>query len=146
VYDRLAPAPWREKNSRHKRHMPYGSKTKRALPCWIYGEIHHARNDFLHGNRIDRTRLIVKRSRRNLFNYAAPLYRMALTGFLPIPRPASTDPTTFSRDRHDYIVNQHEIEEALSTILISSKKYQQIRKARLVKITWRPGGRRTEPL
>jgi hypothetical protein len=81
VYDRLAAAPWREKQLRHKRHMFYGSKTKRALPCWIYGEIHHARNDFLHGNPIDRKHLIVKRSQRNLFNYAAPLYRMALTGF-----------------------------------------------------------------
>jgi hypothetical protein len=140
VYDRLAAAPWREKQLRHKRHMFYGSKTKRALPCWIYGEIHHARNDFLHGNPIDRKHLIVKRSQRNLFNYAAPLYRMALTGFLPIPEPASRDPTTFSRERFDFIVNQHEIEEALSTILISSKKYEQIRKARLdrVKVTWRP--------
>jgi hypothetical protein len=147
VYDRLSTAPWREKKSRHKRYMPYGSKTKRALPCWIYGEIHRVRNDFLHGNPIDRKHMLVKRSRRNLFNYAAPLYRMALTGFLPIPEPISADSTTFSRDRFDFIVNQHVIEEALSTILISSTKYKKLRKARLdrVTITWRPGGRRPSP-
>jgi hypothetical protein len=97
--------------------------------------------------RLIATTLSVKQSGRNLFNYAAPLYRMALTGFLPIAEPAATGPSTFSKDRFDFIVNQSQIEEALSTILISSEKYRQIRKARLdrVKITWRPSGRRTSP-
>lgn len=54
------------------------------LPCWMYGELYKARNDFLHGNPITGERLIVRPSQRSLFLYTAPLYRLALTGFLDL--------------------------------------------------------------
>ncbi len=144
VYDQLTSLPWGSKKSRYRRYRPYGLKDKRRnLACWIYGEIHHARNDFLHGNPIDPQRLLVKRSGRNLFLYAAPLYRMALTGFLQPPQaaPPSGSPTQFSRDRFDLIVNQHDVEEALYTVLVSEEEYRAQRAAEQarVRITSRRG-------
>jgi hypothetical protein len=52
--------------------------------CWLYGELYHARNDFVHGNPIETDRLTIEKSGRNLFQFAAPLYRMALAAFLPL--------------------------------------------------------------
>jgi hypothetical protein len=147
VYERIAALPWKEKATRHKRYKPHKWRKKGPLPCWIYGEIHHARNDFLHGNPVDRKRLIVRKSKRNLFSYAAPLYRMALAGFLPIPTPPRGEPGSFSRDGYDFIMNQNDVEEALSTILVTEKRYREMRRERLsrVRVTWRRGGQRTLP-
>ena len=55
---------------------------KRNLACWIYGELYHARNDYLHGNALRDDRLVVKASGRSLFMFTQPLYRLLLTGFL----------------------------------------------------------------
>jgi hypothetical protein len=57
---------------------------KRNLACWIYGELCHARHDYLHGNPITNDRLIVKSTGRNLFAFTHSLYRLLLTGFLGI--------------------------------------------------------------
>ncbi|MGH6673822.1 MAG: hypothetical protein ACRECV_17885 [Xanthobacteraceae bacterium] len=140
VYNQIVTAPWKEKSLLRKGYKPYAMKTKEPLPCWIYGELHRARNDYLHGNPIGPRRLIVKKSKRHLFNYAALLYRMALSGFLPIPKPDG-DPQTFSRARYDFLVNQNDIERALSTIRLSEKAYRAKREAELkkVKIVWRAG-------
>jgi hypothetical protein len=140
VYDRIAAAPWKAKPLLRKTYKPYGKKTKEIMPLWIYGEIHSARNDYLHGNPLDTKRLIVKRSKRHLYGYAALLYRMTLAGFLPITAP-SGDPQQFSRDRFDYVVNQNDIEKALATIRLSAKAYQAKKEAEMkrIKITWRPG-------
>jgi hypothetical protein len=79
------------------------------LPCWIYGELYKARNDFLHGNRITAERLTVRPSNRSLYIYAAPLYRLALTGFLNLrfdrPIPSQDDTAAFAayiNDRMDF--------------------------------------------
>jgi hypothetical protein len=146
VYDLLGAAPWREKKSKYRRYTPYSSKARRNLACWIYGEIHRVRNDFLHGNPIDHKRHIVKKSKRSLFSYTAPLYRMALTEFLrlPDPKPPTDHSNYWSKDRFDFVSNQHDVEEALSTILISDKDYRAQREARLarVRVTSRRGTNR----
>ena len=141
VYELIGRAPWRKKKTRKLLYTPYSSKTKRNLACWIYGEIHKARNNFLHGNPVNRKSLTVKGSKRNLFLYAAPLYRMALTGFLPIPDAKSIPGTEWSRERYDIIANQSDVEEALSTVRLSPRAYEA-QKASLrarVKVTWRRG-------
>jgi hypothetical protein len=73
---------------------------------------------------------------------------MALTGFLqlPDPKPMTVASNSWSKERFDLIVNQHDIEEALSTVLISDKDYRAKRAARLarVKISW--SGHRSETL
>jgi hypothetical protein len=71
---------------------------------------------------------------------------MALTGFLQLPEPKSVTvaSSSWSRERFDLIMNQHDIEEALSTVFISAKDYRAQRAARLarVNISWR--GHRNE--
>jgi hypothetical protein len=96
----------------------------------VYGELYKARNDFLHGNPIDRDRLTVKPSQRSLFIYAAILYRLALTGFLDlkfkVPMPSSDDTAAFAayvNDRMDYRSYQGNIEAGLSTILYTEAEY-----------------------
>jgi hypothetical protein len=134
VYDRIGAAPWRHKKMRARRFKPTSSKTKRNLGCWIYGEIYHVRNDFLHGNPVDAKSLIVKRSGRNLFSYASILYRMALTGFLDLQPPAPTNPAEWSRARFDFHSNQGDIEEALLSVLISDAAFRAERAARLSRV------------
>lgn len=99
VYDLLEKVEWNHKALRQKRYKAHETSRKtsirRIAPCWLYGEIHRARNNFLHGNPVKPARLIVKRARRSVFQYAAPLYRMALAGFLPLtwsrPSPSTKD-------------------------------------------------------
>ncbi|HEX8539931.1 MAG TPA: hypothetical protein VF664_20890, partial [Cystobacter sp.] len=40
--------------------------------------------EFLHGNEVSDSSLLLEGSGPHLFNYTAPLYRLALTAFLPI--------------------------------------------------------------
>lgn len=88
VYDLLDQAPWHHHRCREKRYKAYARGNKpadrRSFGCWLYGKLYQARNDFLHGNPVRRQDLIIRGSQRTLFQYAAPLYRMALSGFLPL--------------------------------------------------------------
>jgi hypothetical protein len=108
-----------------------GTQTKDILPCWIYGELYKARNDFLHGNPITSQRLTVRPSQRSLFVYTAPLYRLALTGFLKLrfdrDVPSQDDAAAFAAyvtDRMDFRWPQSNIEAATSTILYTEEQYR----------------------
>lgn len=57
---------------------------KRTLASWLYQVLYECRNDFLHGNPVERSNLILATPQRTIFEYAAPLYRIALTAFLPL--------------------------------------------------------------
>lgn len=59
-------------------------KVKRTLGSWIYQNLCDRRNDFLHGNPVTPESLLLPVSGRRLFDYAGPLYRFALTAFLPL--------------------------------------------------------------
>jgi hypothetical protein len=54
------------------------------VASWLYQHLYDCRNDFLHGNPVGQKDLLVEASERLLSNYAAPLYRIALTAFLPL--------------------------------------------------------------
>jgi len=102
---------------------------KETLPCWIYGELYKARNDFLHGNPVTQDRLTVRPTDRSLFIYAAPLYRLGLTGFLDLhfkrPIPSKDDTAAFAAfisDRMDFRFNQGNIESGISTILYTEEE------------------------
>lgn len=72
-----------------KSYEAYAGRNETApntLPCWIYGEMFRARNDFLHGNPVARDRLVVQSSGQNLYNFAAPQYRACLTAFLGLKK------------------------------------------------------------
>ena len=53
-----------------------------TLPSWLYLRLNSIRNDYLHGNAVDSGTLQVPGIGRILADFAAPLYRMALTAFL----------------------------------------------------------------
>ncbi|WP_027531010.1 hypothetical protein [Bradyrhizobium sp. WSM3983] len=100
VYRVLESVDWRMADCKDIVHDCYlgrsGRRRKGNLPCWIYGEMYHARNDYLHGNALSDDRLVVKSSGRNLFQFAPTLYRLLLTGFLGIDfyGPPTADKTT----------------------------------------------------
>ena len=105
---------------------------KRNLACWIYGELYRARNDFLHGNPVSDTRLVVSESGRSLFGYAPPLYRLALSGFLDLtfygPAPSTEDTEAYSAHRwHRYSMtrSQSESESALLNLLKPKAKGEE---------------------
>jgi hypothetical protein len=58
-------------------------KGNKTLASFIYSSLYQLRNNFLHGNPIDREDLYMPGSEdRTWFQYAAPLYKLALTSFL----------------------------------------------------------------
>jgi hypothetical protein len=102
-------------------HKP--GKALRNLPCWIYGKIHKARNDFVHGNMVSTETLLIPGSERFLLPYAPVLYRMALTARLDLkwtePVPDHTDKEAFER-YFDFRHFQGEMETALATALVKT--------------------------
>ena len=57
---------------------------KISLPEWIYRKLNNIRNDYIHGNEIDETNLIIKGAKKNILVFAAPLYRSALASILDL--------------------------------------------------------------
>ncbi len=98
VYELLEQVDWETEKCCSVSHIGYAGGRKRAptiLPCWTYGELLQARNDFLHGEPIGLDRLQIASSGRTLYNFAAPVYRLCLTAFLGLkaygPRPSLSD-------------------------------------------------------
>lgn len=100
VFDMIERTPWAISASGKLAHDT-GSKTKvkRTLASWLYQVLYECRNDFLHGNPVERSNLVLSTPQRTIFEYAAPLYRIALTAFLPLtytaPMPLADDPKAF---------------------------------------------------
>ena len=95
---------------------------KRTLASWLYQTLYECRSKFLHGNPAKRTDLILPISGRSIFQYAAPLYRLALTAFLPLtydkPIPPASHHQAFGAyisDRIDFMDPQRRTEEAILT-------------------------------
>lgn len=88
VYKLLEKMPWKMRENRMRnlkcRARQKGSFDRRPLPSWLYHQLNDARNDFLHGNPINKRRLLLPGPNRILVDFAAPLYRMALTSFLDL--------------------------------------------------------------
>jgi hypothetical protein len=64
---------------------PKPKPKRRNLACSICATLYDVRNDFLHGNPVSSSRLLHPRSKKPLLNYAACLYRLALSSYLPLP-------------------------------------------------------------
>jgi hypothetical protein len=98
IYKLLHQVPWRDQELTKPIYDAYAGKDRTALntlPCWIYGELFRARNDFLHGEPVALDRLVVASSGQTLYNFAALLYRACLTAFLGLgaygPSPDTND-------------------------------------------------------
>jgi hypothetical protein len=94
VMELIEGARWQSSSFRHRRHPVWHQRKKvmRPLPSALYARLYDARNEFLHGNPL--TRKILKGGLKDgtLFNVAAPLYRMALDGFLQQNPPPAPEP------------------------------------------------------
>ena len=105
-------------------------KTLRNLSCWLFGAINHARNDFLHGNPITRSRLVVPPAKQLLNNYAPLLYRMALAAYLDLkypprePKLGETDYDAYLSDSYLFRHFQGDFEVALSKIMLTKEEQQ----------------------
>jgi len=129
VYKLLTDAPWLSRDCRARRYLPYWPpprrnnkprQDRRAIACWLYGQIHRARCDFLHGEPVNPSSLLVTGSGRRLFSYPALLYRAALAAHLDLrwskPLPSTNDPSAleaFHREEFDFTTPQRLVERAL---------------------------------
>lgn len=96
VFELLDGVPWKRNDASARQHETGGkTKTKRTLASFLYQQLNDRRNDYLHGNPVEVEQLLVQPRRRLLLDYAAPLYRAALTGFLLL-RPS--DPSGMGHD------------------------------------------------
>ena len=101
VYQQLENVPWVIARSGYKRYAAYsnrGANDRRPLACWLYGIAYQRRNDYLHGNPADETHLVFtvrtaeETKKRFIFDFIAPLYRLALTSFLNLKCGAELPP------------------------------------------------------
>jgi hypothetical protein len=124
VFDLIERVPWALRLSGFRRFIT-GTKecrSRRTRASWIYWHLYKARNDFVHGNPISRRSLVLKDSKRNLFEHAGPVYRLALTAFLGLAFTRPIPPVQNAAEFGEYIVEranfrsyQRAIEEALLT-------------------------------
>lgn len=123
VFEVIERTPWAKVESGQLAHDTGGkTKVKRTLASWLYQVLYECRNDFLHGNPVERSNLVLPTPQRTIFEYAAPLYRIALTAFLPltygVSTPSAEDARAFGAyvaDRMDFMGPQKSAEEALLT-------------------------------
>jgi addiction module HigA family antidote len=73
--------------------IPGRNPQKKQLATWICKKVYDLRNDFLHGNDVEPSALMM--NGKVIIDFAACLYRLALTGFLDLhfdrPEPPSED-------------------------------------------------------
>lgn len=140
VYKLLEGTKWNLSDNSDAIYEPHKYKPgqpKRSLPVWMYGAMNHARNDFIHGNDISPSRLIVSPGKRPLTHYTAPLYRMALTAFLDlkpppvVPREGESQHDAHWRHMHDFGWFQRNIEAAIATVMFTQEEYRAKRQAKV---------------
>jgi hypothetical protein len=124
VLDLLEAVSWARRPCAYRRFSTGGKsfRARRTLASWVYDKLNTARNDFVHGNPVSPRGLTLEGSKRNLFDYAGPLYRLALTAFLPLsftnPIPPTRNAAAFGEymgDRINFLSYQQTIEEGLLT-------------------------------
>jgi len=123
VFELIERTPWILPETGQPTHETGGKKkVKRSLASWLYQMLYGCSNDFLHGNPVERASLFLATSQRTIFEYAAPLYRIALTAFLPLSHLGKV-PTTkeaqaiaaYIAGRSSFLEPQRTTEKALLT-------------------------------
>lgn len=122
VFELLERVHWLREDCAEKKYDTGGRlRVRRTLACWLYQRLYDVRNGFLHGNPVASEDLMVAVAGRTLLEYAAPLYRAALTAFLPLTfdqdAPASTAETlgALAAKRMAFRDPQRAMEDALLT-------------------------------
>lgn len=120
IYDRLEAAEGVTPFARRRIYSVYGSPgQKRRAACWLYSLIHKLRNDFVHGNPVDRKKIVLPGTKAPLWMHVAPLYRLMLTAHLdlsfkkPYPRGDLEGFVKIRLERTDFLAAQKLMEEAI---------------------------------
>ena len=84
VSDLIAGAPWSCSKFTDRVHpVTFRRDTSnRVFTSWLYQHIYPLRNDFLHGNRIEPSKMTIGNKGYPVIDFAACLYRMALAAML----------------------------------------------------------------
>jgi hypothetical protein len=104
-------------------HTVSGKVSRRVqFATWVCRKIYDLRNDFLHGNDVEPSALLL--NQMAIIDLAACLYRLMLTGFLDlrfnVPKPQTNDTeeiADFISQRMDFNRFQGAYEEALLTAI-----------------------------
>jgi hypothetical protein len=95
---------------------------KKQLATWLCRKVYDLRNDFLHGNDVDGKSLLV--NGKPVIDFAACLYRLALTGFLDLHFNGAMPPADqveavaqFTSDRRKFMKFQCHYESAIATAI-----------------------------
>jgi hypothetical protein len=129
VINHIDQAHWERSVLNERRYTVRGeSVAKRTLAAWLCDRLYECRNDFLHGNPVDRNSIRLPNTKRSIFQYAAPLYRIALAETLKLwidkPDPSLADPEAcgeFISARLSFLGPQRVIEDALLTAVVNSE-------------------------
>ena len=101
------------------------TKKKRTLASSLYRRLYDCRNKFLHGNPVHADDLGLPDAEWTVFEYAAPLYRLALTAFLPltfdVPAPAESDSLAVWGDYNDRRVNFFDPQQIAEKAILTAK-------------------------
>ena len=102
--------------------IPSKTPKQKQLATWICKKVYDLRNDFLHGNDVEGPALLL--NEKPIIDFAACLYRLALTGFLDlhfnVPTPPSEDAEAigqFINQRMSFNKFQTAYEDALLTAI-----------------------------
>jgi hypothetical protein len=118
----LESVKWRDQKLSAATHIIPGKAQPKQLATWICKKVYDLRNDFLHGNDVEGPALLL--NGKVVIDYAACLYRLALTGFLDlhfnVPAPSTDDAEAmgaFISQRMSFNRFQSAYEDALLTAI-----------------------------
>ena len=138
VFDLLERVPWIDKRCRYRR-FETGTRRKsvrRNLACWVYKQMYSCRNDFLHGNPVENSDLMIRNSGRPINSIAPALYRLGLASFLrlswneqlPPPDDAEALAEYWGR-QSEFATPQRDMEKALRLSRVSHEEQHRKRQA-----------------
>lgn len=140
VFELLDGVPWIDRRCGYRR-FETGTRKKSArrnLACWIYKQMKECRDDFLHGNPVEISDLMIPKSGRPMTSIAPTLFRLGLTSFLDLswkeqPPPADDAEALaeYRRMRWDFMARQRAVEEALKLSRVSLEQQRRRRQALL---------------
>ncbi|MCA3632767.1 MAG: hypothetical protein INF16_08250 [Methylobacterium sp.] len=125
VFDLIERTPWAPRSKIGQAIHDTGGKAKikRSFASWLYERLYYCRNDFIHGNPVDSSSLLLSTPQQSIFEYVALLYSIALTSFLnlsyPRSMPSSQDASALAYivDHMTFMQPQNDTENALLTAM-----------------------------